>query len=117
LADSASAHFLDRPAARVLAVFCFLLAAAGLAYIHREDLLGASEVAAKPETGPFAACMAERGAAIDAMVRDGAVKAEQAALFRSRAESMCRGITGETAGAGARMQLPPGMTPPPLPTR
>ena len=109
-------HFLDRPAARVLAVFCFLLAAAGLAYMHREDLLGGPAEAGKPEAGPFAACMAERGAAIDAMVREGAVKAEQAAMFRSRAEAMCRGITSETAGAGARMPQP-GMTPPPLPTR
>jgi hypothetical protein len=110
-------HFLDRPAARVAAVLCFLLAAAGLAYMHREDLLGAPAEAGKPEAGLFAACMAERGAAIDAMVREGAVKGEQEALFRSRAEAMCRGITSETAGAGARLPPPPGLTPPPLPTR
>lgn len=117
MADIPSPHFLDRPPARALAVLCFLLAAAGLAYIHREDLLGPRAVAAKPETGPFAACMAERMAAIDAMAREGAVKAEQEALFRSRAEAMCRGITGETAGAGVRPAPPLGLTPPPLPTR
>ena len=113
--------FIDRPAARVVAVLCFLLAAAGLAYMHREDLLGATAEAGKIETGPFAACMAERDAAIDAMVREGAVKEEQAAMFRARAEAMCRAITSETAGAGARMPppglAPPGLAPPPLPTR
>lgn len=117
MAELPAPHFLDRPAARALAVLCFFLAAAGLAYIHREDLLGPRAAAAKPESGPFAACMAERTAAIDAMAREGAVKAEQEALFRSRAEAMCRGITGETAGAGVRPGLPPGMTPPPLPAR
>jgi hypothetical protein len=81
--------FLDRPVARLLALGVALLCVAGLAWLHRTDLLPA---AAAPETAndPFARCLAERSAQIDGMVAEGVVDTGQANQFKSRAEAMCR---------------------------
>jgi hypothetical protein len=81
--------FVDRPIARLLALCVALLCVAALAWLHRADLLPA---AAAPEIAddPFSRCFAERSAQIDNMVAEGVVESEQANLFKSRAEAMCR---------------------------
>ena len=89
--------FLDRPIARVLAALVFLGCVAALGYVERERLwpLGAGESAADD---PFARCFAERAAQIDRMQDEGVIEAGQAALFKTRAEAMCR---AETEGGGS----------------
>ncbi len=85
---------LDGAPARIVAVAVALCAAGVLVYLHRDDLRGAASVAAgeapaKPGD-PFAKCMAEHGAKIDQMVKDGVVKPDMAATFKGRAEGLCR---------------------------
>lgn len=84
--------FLDRPVARVAALGVAVLCLAILAWLHRADLYA---VAFAPEAAadPFAQCLAERTAEIDAMVSEGVVDQERADLFKSRAEAMCRAET------------------------
>ena len=86
-------HPLDRPAARVAALGVFAAMAALLAFIHRDDLAGAP---ATPEDSPadsaYRACLAERHAAIDGMVAEGVVGEDRAALFKTRAEALCRDL-------------------------
>lgn len=94
--------FLDRPAARVLALLVVVACAGALAYIHRDDLLPSdARVAAGDD--PFARCFAERRGDIDTMLAEGVIDQQRAELFLSRAEAMCRAETGEGGG------------PPPLP--
>ena len=88
---------LDGAPARIVAVVVALSAAAVLAYLHRDDIRGASAVAAGgpvDATGkaddPFAKCMAEHAAKVDQMVKDGVVKPDVAATFKARAEGLCR---------------------------
>lgn len=95
--------FIDRPAARLVALGCALLSAAALAYIHRDDLFP-GDAAADAANDPAAVCFAERAAEIDAMVADGVVDADRAALFKSRAEALCQA----TAGGGNSGQPVPG---------
>jgi hypothetical protein len=80
--------FVDRPAARLLALAVALACVAGLAWLHRADLFAAA--APEPADNPFARCLAERSAAIDGMVSEGVVDRAQADQFKSRAEAMCR---------------------------
>ncbi len=99
------AEFLDRPAARVAALLVALAAVAGLAWIHRDDLVaGDAERAMAAEDRAFADCYAKRAQDIDAMAAEGTVNAEQATLFKSRAEAMCRDATG-----GNPTPSPPGL--------
>ncbi|NNG03069.1 MAG: hypothetical protein HKM95_03090 [Inquilinus sp.] len=88
--------FLDRPAARLVAVGCAVLCAVALAYIHRDDLLGSDEATAAND--PVAACLAERAADIDRMVADGVVDTDRATLFKSRAEALCQATVGGGSG-------------------
>jgi hypothetical protein len=99
---------LDRWPARAVAVLVALLALSALAWINRAAFLPppASEAEA-PGDDPFARCMAARAADIDRMVKEGTAKPEQAELFRSRAEAMCRAEAAKAAGGAA--ELPPGM--------
>ncbi|MGQ0674958.1 MAG: hypothetical protein ACT4N4_02570 [Rhodospirillales bacterium] len=99
MAVSASrSSVLDGAPARIAAVVVALAAAGALAYLHRDDIRGAASVAAgeapQGATGkandPFAKCMAEHGAKIDAMVKEGVVKPDLAATFKGRAEGLCR---------------------------
>jgi hypothetical protein len=89
-------HFLDRPAARVLAAVVCLGCVTALVYLERERLW-------RPVAGgtaaddPFTRCFAERAAQIDRMQEEGVVEPAQAELFKTRAEAMCR---AETAGPG-----------------
>jgi hypothetical protein len=87
--------FLDRPAARGLALLVFLACVAGLAWLERSRWL-ASEITAAAED-PAARCFAERAQEIDRMLADGLIEAQQAALFKTRAEAMCRATTGGAA--------------------
>ena len=91
-----NAAFLDRPAARGVAALVLLLVAASLAWIHRDDLFP-PEQAAVPADDPVALCLAQRAADIDKMLADGVIQADQAALFKSRAEALCQAQEGHGA--------------------
>jgi hypothetical protein len=104
--------FLDRPAARAGALVVVALCAASLIYIHRKDIWPAPKVEACGGSNPVALCMRDRVAVIDAQLRDGVLKPEQAALFRTRVDALCQAQNRSRGPEG----LPPGMTPP-LPTR
>jgi hypothetical protein len=85
---------LDGPAARGVALGVFVLAAAALGWFHRDDIFPPEAAALADD--PAAACIAERGAGIDAMAADGTIDAARAKLFKSRAEAWCRSQTGAT---------------------
>ncbi len=87
---------LDRPLARIAALAVFLLMAAALGYLHRDDLFPPEAAVPDPDD-PVALCFADRARGIDAMLADGTIGAEQAALFKTRAEAMCQ----DQFGAGA----------------
>ncbi|TQV78972.1 hypothetical protein [Denitrobaculum tricleocarpae] len=90
MTTSSSGSFLDRPAARLLALG---VAAASLAlalYINRADFLPVAEEAASPQDTAYQACIDERYEGIDQMISDGVVNESQATLFKSRAEALCR---------------------------
>jgi hypothetical protein len=105
--------FLDRPAARAGALVVFALCAASLVYVHRKDIWPAPKVEAGGGSDPIALCMRDRLAVIDDQLRDGVLKPEQAALFRTRVDALCQAQNRRGGVEG----LPPGMTPQPLPTR
>jgi hypothetical protein len=98
--SSQQVHFLDRPLARVCAVGVALLMAAALAFMHREDLFPPEQAAADPND-PVALCFAERSADVDKLLAEGTINAQQAALFKSRAEALCQ------AQVGGGNNLPP----------
>lgn len=81
---------LDGVAARGVAVLVFFACAGALAYIHRDDLFPQEAPVAASADDPFAKCFAKRSADIASMRNEGAIKPAQAALFRARAEAMCR---------------------------
>lgn len=81
--------FLDQPAARVVALLICLGSLGALAAIHWKDLTGPGPVVAKTDDR-FAKCFAQRSGEIEKMVADGLVDAPRAALFKTRAEAMCR---------------------------
>jgi hypothetical protein len=86
--------FLDRPAARLIALAVLLLCIVLLLYLHRDDLWP-GETAALPSDDPAAACIAERFADIDALIAEGTVEESDGALFKQRAEAMCRSTVGD----------------------
>ncbi|MEX0696203.1 MAG: hypothetical protein WD014_05920 [Dongiaceae bacterium] len=95
--------FLDRPAARWLAVLCAAAALGVLGYIHRDDLFPPEDLGLAADPA-FADCYAPRAADIDKMRQEGLIDDAQATLFKGRAEAMCVAQTqGDAAG------------PPPLP--
>lgn len=105
--------FLDRPVARAGALVVFALCAASLVYIHRTDIWPAPKVETDGGDDPIALCMRDRLAVIDAQLRDGVLKPEQAALFRTRVDALCHAQNRRGGPEG----LPPGMTSRPLPNR
>ena len=97
MTGSGQPPFLDRPAARVLALIVILICGASLAYLHRDDLFPKQQETAQEKDDPVATCTNERFADVDKMLDEGTIEAAQADLFRQRAEAMCR----DTAGKGA----------------
>ncbi|MGI9490045.1 MAG: hypothetical protein ACR2RF_29995 [Geminicoccaceae bacterium] len=100
--------FLDRPAARLLALLVVILCGGLLAYIHRDDLFRAGsfpgdERVEGADADPAAPCIKARFAEIDGMVDEGIVDSTKAALFKERAEAMCRSTTDD---GGQALPLP-----------
>lgn len=103
--------FLDRPAARALALLVVILCGGLLAFLHRGELFhaGGSSGDERASEGvadadPAAPCITERFADIDGMVEEGVVDSTQASLFKERAEAMCRATTGD-GGQAPRLPL------------
>ena len=83
-------HPLDRPVARLVAVAVALTAAGALAAVHRDELgVLLAGPAAMPDD-PLSRCIAGQHATIDKGVAEGVFRPEQAALFKQRAEGLCR---------------------------
>lgn len=96
---------LDRPIARLVALAIVLLVAAALAWMHRDDLFPPERAAEPAADHAFTRCLAEREGDIDQMLKEGVIDEERAALFKSRAEAMCRDTAGE--GGSGLPTLPP----------
>jgi hypothetical protein len=92
--SSQEVHFLDRPLARIGAVGVALLMVAALAFMHREDLFPPEAAAGLAADDPVARCLAERAVDIDKMQAEGTINAQQATLFKSRAEALCQAQVG-----------------------
>lgn len=88
--------FLDRPAARLVAVLVAVLALSLLGWIHRDDLLPQPPGVAGPADAAFLACFEPRAAQIARSLADRELREDQARLFTARAEAFCR----DTAGGG-----------------
>ena len=103
MGGAARQSFLDRPAARLLAVLCAAAALGVLGYLHRDDLFPPEDLGLAADPA-FAECYGPRAADADKMLREGVIDEAQAALFKSRAEAFCIAQTqGDASG------------PPPLP--
>ena len=104
-------HFLDGPYARLAALACFLLSTGALAYVHRDDLFGrkAAPASAASTDDAFSRCYREGTIPIDKMLAEKTIGADEARLFRLRAEARCRAQTGGAGGppAGGAPGLPP----------
>jgi hypothetical protein len=83
---------LDRPAARVVALGVFLVAAGVLGWFHRDDIFP-PEAAALADN-PIARCIAERWAGIDRMAAEDPIDAARAKRFKASAEAWCRAQGG-----------------------
>ena len=94
---------LDRPAARFVALGVIFLVVSGLAYFHRDDFWPPEDLPQSPESAAFLRCLAARGGDIDRLRRDGMIDESRAALFKARAEALCR---DQADGVSARP--PPG---------
>jgi hypothetical protein len=90
MTEDSRSHPLDRPSARVVAVGVALSALAVLAVIHRDDLMPMMAGASVAADDPLSRCIAEHHATIDKGIADGVFKPDQAALFKQRAEALCR---------------------------
>jgi hypothetical protein len=90
--------FLDRPVARLCAIGVALLMAAALAFMHRDDLFPPEAADGHAADDPVALCLAERAADIDRMAAEGTITAQQAELFKSRAEALCQAQVGGGSG-------------------
>jgi hypothetical protein len=95
-------HFLDRPAARLCALGVALLMAAALAFMHRDDLFPPQAARGPAADDPVVRCLAERAVDIDRLQAEGTITAQQAELFKSRAEALCQAQVG-----GGNNAVPP----------
>jgi hypothetical protein len=102
--------FLDGAAARLCALGVCLTCVGLLLWIHRDELFPA---AATGGADPVAACIRERGAAIDEQIRQGVIQQAQAELFRNRVAALCAAQSRREEGGVPA--LAPGL--PPLPAR
>jgi len=92
--SSDTASHLDRPLARAAALGVVALVALFLGYFHREDLFPPEAPALSAEDQAIAACLAQRGTDIDQMASDGVIDENQAKVFKTRAEALCRAQAG-----------------------
>ena len=74
-------------AARLAALPVLLAVAVAIVWVHRDDLFPPPAVAADD---PAAPCIAERHAGIDKMAAESGMDEAKIALFKSRAEALCR---------------------------
>ena len=81
--SSASTPFTTRLAALPV----LLAVAAAIVWVHRDDLFPPPVVVADD---PAAPCIAERHAGIDKMAAESGMDEAKIALFKSRAEALCR---------------------------
>lgn len=99
---------LDGPAARVVAVAIALAGVAFLGWLHRDDLFppqpGAA-AASDPRQAAFNACYEPQAARIDEDAAAGEISAEQAKLFKGRAEALCADQADKGSSAGPRLPL------------
>ncbi len=79
---------------RIFAVLVMIASAGTLAWHHRADLLPAPPVPEDPAEAAYRACIAERANGIETMQKDGTINTDQATLFLSRAEALCRSQSG-----------------------
>ena len=89
--------FLDRPAARLIALGVVALVVASLGYIHRDDLFP-PEPAAVIADDLVARCFAQRSAEIDQMLAEDVINQDQSSQFKGRAEAFCQAQGGKGAG-------------------
>ena len=84
---------LDGLAARLVAVMIALAGMAFLGWLHRNDLFppepGTAAASDDPRLAAFTACFAPQAERIERDTASGQINAEQARLFKSRAEAFC----------------------------
>ena len=102
-------HFLDRPAARIVAGAVFVAAIGILGFLHRHELFPPSPGTLADD--PYDRCVAARQAELDKMRAENVIGEEQAALFKIRLEALCRAQTEDRQRGGERR--PPGLQPAP----
>ena len=99
---AASTSVLDGRGARLVALAILLAVLALIVWLNRDAVLPAGLVseAGRAPAGddPVARCLAERAADIDAMLAEGTINEQQAALFTSRAEALCEAQQGRGSG-------------------
>ncbi len=107
MSDARPPAAIDRPAARLVAVAVALAALAMLGWIHRDDLLpGETDASVQsPARAAFLACFTPQDARIAADLDSGRITADQATLFRGRAEAFCT-AQAERNGQPAGPSLP-----------
>ncbi len=74
-------------AARLAALSLVLAVAAAIVWVHRDDLFPPAVVLADD---PAAPCIAARHAGIDKMAAESGMAEAKIALFKTRAEALCR---------------------------
>jgi hypothetical protein len=79
---------------RVIAVLVMIASAGVIAWHHRDDLMPAPVAPIDPAEAAYQACVTERDAGIDKMQADGTITAQQATLFKTRADALCRSQAG-----------------------
>lgn len=83
---------LDGRVARIVAVAIALSGMAFLGWMHRDDLFPpepGTAAAGDPRQAAFQACFAPQAARIDRDTASGQINAEQATLFKNRADAFC----------------------------
>lgn len=82
---------LDGRGARIVAVAIALSGMAFLGWMHRKDLFPPEpgSLADDPRQAAFLACFTPQAERIDRDAAGGQINAEQATLFKSRAEAFC----------------------------
>ena len=86
---SSGNHWLDTTLARWIALSVCIIATTIAIFIHNSFLPTQNSLPKEAVNKHYVACITNRGSEIDAMLREGMVDQQQAALFRSRASSFC----------------------------